>query len=254
MSLESTIADLVTAANNLTGAVNGKMASIDAKVNAATTELENKFATLARKIYYIDGVSGSDANDGLSFAKPMKTLAKAYEALKLTSAAVINIYFIRSGVYVLPADASGAGKTRKIYLSANGAGDTTQVYPDGLNVTLRVEGGYSYVNTDTEISYVNIQMASTTYGLLCADGVRLRVFRAKVIKSSGVTHFVSNYSNPAGLNFATFQETTFDGGGATYNPVGKLQGTTMWKHVGVTLQNGAALNAAYTTVADLYVF
>lgn len=254
MSIETQIAALVTAANNLTGAVNGKMSEIDVKVDAATTELENKFNTLARRTYWVDGLNGLDTNDGLASNRPVKTLAKVYDLIKLTAAATVVINIVRPGTYVFPADATGSAATRSIAIYAYETNGVTRVYPGGLNVTLRAEGNYVTFNTSTEIWHCNIEVATTEHGFLFGDSFKLRTYKCKVIKASAISYFLGNYSNPAGLNFSTFQETTFDGGGAVFNPVGKLQGTTMWKQVAVTLQNGAALHASYTSLADLYVY
>lgn len=50
MSLESTIAALVTASNNLTAAVNGKMGQIDGKVNEAKAAFDTQLAALTSKL------------------------------------------------------------------------------------------------------------------------------------------------------------------------------------------------------------
>jgi len=72
MSLETEIAALVTASNNLTGTVNGKIASIDARVNAALqTIIQN------RKDIYVNAETGDDANSGLNPNERVKTLRKA---------------------------------------------------------------------------------------------------------------------------------------------------------------------------------
>lgn len=78
MSLETQIAALVTAANNLTGAVNGKMTEIDAAVLAAVQAIPNMAKTL-----YVDAVAGSDAALGTS-AAPLKTIGEAMERTATT--------------------------------------------------------------------------------------------------------------------------------------------------------------------------
>ncbi|WP_345861231.1 hypothetical protein [Shewanella algae] len=252
MSVEEQLSNAVQACNNLAAAVNGKIQQIDQKVDAATTEIEDKFLSLSRKVYYVDGILGVDTNDGLSTGKALKTLSKAYEKCKNDSASLNEIYIVRNGEYALPFDASGSVLTDKIAIRASG--DATANYPDDLGVTIKITGSYAQTFTSHEFSFCNIVVESTSHGFLCADGIKVRTYRCKVIKGSSLNYFIGNYSNPAGLNYATFQETTFDGAGATFYPVGKLSGTTFWKQVAVTLANSAAMNPSYTSLSDLYVY
>ena len=83
MSLETQIAALVAAANNLTAAVNGKMTEIDAAVLAAVQAIPNMAKTL-----YVDAVAGSDAALGTS-AAPLKTIAEAMSRTATTPYATI---------------------------------------------------------------------------------------------------------------------------------------------------------------------
>lgn len=252
MALEEQVAELVSASNNLTNTVSGKMAEIDRRVDEATTEIEDRFLSLSRKVYYVDGILGVDTNDGLTATTALKTLSRAYEKCKNDSASLNEIHIVRNGEYTLPFDLSGSVLTERITILATG--DATKDHPDGLGVTIKVAGSYVQAFTSHEFSYCNISVGSSTHGFLCADGVKVRTFRCKVIKGSSIDYFIGNYSNPAGLNYATFQETVFDGSGSTFHPVGKLSGTTFWKQIGVTLQNSAVMNSSYTSLSDLYVY
>lgn len=76
MTIESQIAGLVTAANNLTDAVNGKLVAIDQKVKVAT---ESVPATVAAQLYkevFVDADLGKDTNPG-TLAQPFKTMRAA---------------------------------------------------------------------------------------------------------------------------------------------------------------------------------
>lgn len=71
MSLETQIADLVSATNSLIAVFNGKSAAIDARVSAAIAATPEM-----RRIWYVDQVAGLDTNAGTA-AAPLKTIGKA---------------------------------------------------------------------------------------------------------------------------------------------------------------------------------
>ncbi|MGL4755186.1 MAG: hypothetical protein ACRCXB_22740 [Aeromonadaceae bacterium] len=88
LSLESNIADLVTATNKLTNTVSGKITEINntvanklKEVDAAVSKVASDIRTTIRgemkKTIYVDQLLGSDDNDGKSKAKALKTLSKA---------------------------------------------------------------------------------------------------------------------------------------------------------------------------------
>lgn len=81
MSLETTIAALVTASNNLTAAVNGKISQIDQKVNAAALVVPETIKSALDKSVYVDPLDGSDANDGTVLAKAKKTIKAAIDSV-----------------------------------------------------------------------------------------------------------------------------------------------------------------------------
>lgn len=71
MSLESTIADLVTKTTNLLDYFNNKKAGIESAVAAAIAAVPAN-----KRTWYINQITGSDTNDG-SAAFPLKTVEKA---------------------------------------------------------------------------------------------------------------------------------------------------------------------------------
>lgn len=114
MSLEAQITALVTAANELTGAVNGKMADINQKVNDAVASVPGSVKSYleTRTSYYLDSVNGNDANDGRSWATAKRTLKAAVEGV-------------------------GVRRYATIYLSKNEHLMTSDInLPDGSNIVL----------------------------------------------------------------------------------------------------------------------
>ena len=71
MSLESQIADLVSATTSLVTTFNGKKTSIDAAVAAAIAAVPNMVKT-----FYVDQIAGDDTSVGTQ-ALPLKTIEKA---------------------------------------------------------------------------------------------------------------------------------------------------------------------------------
>jgi hypothetical protein len=91
VSLETQITALVAAANSLTGAVNGKINEINAKVAAATDSVPGVVRGLANQTFFIDAIDGNDANAGTSSASPLKTAAAA--SAKFVSGSQVTLYF-----------------------------------------------------------------------------------------------------------------------------------------------------------------
>lgn len=80
MSLETTIADLVSAANNLTSAVNSKMGEIDQKVDDVASSFSSAIKEASGSTFYVDQASGNDTNSGSS-SNPLKTLKEANDRM-----------------------------------------------------------------------------------------------------------------------------------------------------------------------------
>lgn len=114
MSLETQIAALVTAANNLTGAVSNKIASIDQKVAAATEQVPATVRAEVSKILYVDSAAGLDTNTGLTTDKPLKTIGAAIN--KVMSGGTAEIRLNRGKVYEVGASLGGNDVDRKAIL------------------------------------------------------------------------------------------------------------------------------------------
>lgn len=105
MSLENQIANLVDAANNLTGEVAGKMRQIDNLVDAATQAVPDAVASMMSRKWYVDAQNGDDNNQGTE-AQPFKTFAKALKSNASGSSSIINIkngqvhFFDESAIYI----------------------------------------------------------------------------------------------------------------------------------------------------------
>ena len=93
MSLESQIANLVDAANNLTGEVAGKMRQIDNKVDAATQAVPKTIREYAKQAFYVDAFIGDDQNDGRQNS-PVRTINALNDRIVNGSSVMI---YLRSG-------------------------------------------------------------------------------------------------------------------------------------------------------------
>lgn len=88
MSLEQQIAGLVQASNNLTGAVSGKMAEIDHKVDTAISEITETITKNNVVQFYVDAENGNDANSGAS-SSPLRTFNEAVRRCPTGSTATV---------------------------------------------------------------------------------------------------------------------------------------------------------------------
>lgn len=91
MSLETQIAALVTASNNLTGAVNGKMTQIDQKVVTATAAVPAEINKRMSMTLYVDAVNGLDSNSGASWALAKATIEGAVGAVPRGSMVEVHL-------------------------------------------------------------------------------------------------------------------------------------------------------------------
>lgn len=98
MSLESQVAALVSAASNLTSQVAGKMKEIDQKVDEATKSVPKTIRGLSQQTFYIDALTGDDANDGTTSA-PLKTIMGAQG--KAVNGGHINLWFKENQTHVV---------------------------------------------------------------------------------------------------------------------------------------------------------
>lgn len=115
MSLETTIAALVTAANNLTSAVNTKIGAIDAKVLEAVSAVPTQLANTMYRGVYVDAVNGSDANTGLNFANAKKTIVAA--AAVIPSGGYGVIYLKAGAVYSIVGNTDVYCANKIIYIT-----------------------------------------------------------------------------------------------------------------------------------------
>lgn len=90
MSLETQIASLVAAANSLTNAVNGKVAEIDAKMDAATRSVPAAIVAEMAKTLFVDANSGLDSAVG-SQAAPLRTIEAALAKVPVGAIGIINL-------------------------------------------------------------------------------------------------------------------------------------------------------------------
>lgn len=179
MSLESTVAALVTAANNLTNEVSGKISEINAKVKLATDAVPALVRGMSNQAFYVDAVDGLDTNDG-TFAKPFKT-AYAVQS-RMVSGSQIAVYFksrqthevdlvLRSGRLILMQYGSSNimdSSDRPIlkpalgsvedgpYQNTNGPGVTSgQIFMHGLNIHCDVVSAVALRNIAGFIRYAD---------------------------------------------------------------------------------------------------
>jgi len=137
VSLETQIAALVEAANNLTGAVNGKMSEIDQKNDDFVNSFQSNLIGALSKTLYVNSATGNDANPGTSGSFPKKT--------------------IESAIAVVP---SGANLT--IYIAGDQTHKVSAIYVYGKNITFIKWGGTANpIITSEPAAYE----ATQTYGV-----------------------------------------------------------------------------------------
>lgn len=168
MSLESTIADLVTATNNLLATFNGKNASIEARVAAAIAAVPSM-----SKTFYINQLTGDDNAAGTA-AAPLKTLQKALSNTPNGGQTIVYLqadYDLASNLAVdgrlLHIDTDTAGVKRKIKCKY-------YVTPDGLATWL---GGFvSYYGGIVMLSGVSLELPSPAGFTPVPGGLKNAVF------------------------------------------------------------------------------
>lgn len=144
MSLESGIAELTTATNNLITYFNGKKAAIDVAVAAAIAAVPDTART-----WYVDQINGLDTNAG-TLAAPFKTFGKAITSTPASGFCMIyltNDYDMATGV------GTGVGTVYIVGLPTNGV--KPKIKPkyltttDGLGVKSTLMAGFTiYLQSD----------------------------------------------------------------------------------------------------------
>lgn len=158
MSLESQIAELVSATNNLITTFNGKKTAIDQAVTAAITAIPS-----LSKTWYVDQVVGLDTNDGTR-ATPFKTINKAIASTPaggLCTVHLLSDYVVDSHI--------GVGAA---FLVINGADVVRKLQPKYFNVTDSGGSTATYLGGFLMTSFDrNIEVRSCTIELPSAAGV-----------------------------------------------------------------------------------
>ena len=154
MSLESTIADLVTKTTSLLDYFGTKKAGIDAAVAAAIAAIPS-----ADKTYFINQLTGSDTNDG-SAGAPLKTIDKA---LSNTPVGGLCTAFLQAD-YVMADSITVRG--RVLFVSSDTSGvfrKLTSGYalsPSGLSNMLH--GFYGFGGSNVLLRDIEVVLPSAT--------------------------------------------------------------------------------------------
>jgi len=149
MSLETEIAALVAENNKLVGAVNGKMAAINAAVSAAIAA-----APTMVRVYWVDSQLGDDANGLGTEASPFKTIQQAVNAAP--DGGRVQVWLAKD--YVLDRHINTTGR-RVIIAGATGAGRKlicNEFYPDGDTL---MRFGSFWLSNDSTIQFVNLTIS-----------------------------------------------------------------------------------------------
>lgn len=97
MSLEAQIAALVSAANALTGTVNGQLAALDAAKAQMQAQIAGWLGALpATRTYYVDAIAGDDSGPG-TIQAPFRSLFGALWATRLSVVKVSTTYCLGAG-------------------------------------------------------------------------------------------------------------------------------------------------------------
>lgn len=102
MSLETQIAALVEAANNLTSEVAGKVNEIDSAVKSAVEGVPQAVLDNMGRTFWLHATNGDDTNDGAHSTRPLATIG---EAIRRTPAGAALEIRIMSDYEMLPSDA-----------------------------------------------------------------------------------------------------------------------------------------------------
>ncbi|MBK9083237.1 MAG: hypothetical protein IPL88_14700 [Rhizobiales bacterium] len=153
MSLTEDITGLVARATDLIDKFDAKKTGIDAAVAAAVAAVPGML-----RVVYIDQAAGADANDGLTDAAPVKTLAKAVALVGPGRAGdfrFLSNYLFDAARVALPVNItlqmrSWGGVRRRL---------TLQVLPSADGVTQEVTGFYAANYGTVQISVYDLDLA-----------------------------------------------------------------------------------------------
>lgn len=162
MALETSIANLVEAANTLTAAVNGKIVQIDAKVDAATKSVPAAIVAEMYKTLYVDANSGIDTAVGNTQAAPLKTIEAALAKIPVGGIGVI--YLRRAQVHtiggVVNNHKDNCGRKR-INFNAYGAETEKPVIQQNLGLFAssgHYRGGAFEAGTEISLKFSNLKI------------------------------------------------------------------------------------------------
>lgn len=162
MALETSIANLVEAANTLTAAVNGKIVQIDAKVDAATKSVPAAIVAEMYKTLYVDANSGIDTAVGNTQAAPLKTIEAALAKIPVGGIGVI--YLRRAQVHtiggVVNNHKDNCGRKR-INFNAYGAETEKPVIQQNLGLFASsglYRGGAFEAGTEISLKFSNLKI------------------------------------------------------------------------------------------------
>lgn len=246
MSLETQVADLVTATNALVSVYQTKADEIDAEVTAAVQAIP-----AMSKTFYVDAINGNDANDGEQ-ATPKKTFKAACDAVPVGGYGVI--YLTAAQTFELTSDI----ELRNKYILVNSRGYTAgdvNTYATLKNKETSTAGqatGIILKEATIYCEYVNITTAAFTaargtyssfiyriggsragffwnYGrLTLSDG-------SLVIRASGGSEYAVNITSIEVIEALSF-ETTAIMVDASSSPI-QFQANTMTLPTGKTIKD-----------------
>lgn len=162
MSLESQIADLVSATNTLITTFNTKKAGIDTAVAAAIAATPDM-----KKIWYVDPVGGLDTNAGYA-ASPLKTINKAIANTSVTGVCQVQLL----GDYVVDSPiAVNVGQLRIVGDGAKRGLNFKYFYGSDAATAL---GGFVYGESCQSMEIVNCTLALPTVTGIAVSGMSTR--------------------------------------------------------------------------------
>lgn len=185
MSLETQIANLVAATNQLTGEVSGKMAGINAAVAQAVAAIPNLY-----RIVHVDAVVGSDTNNGAA-ESPVRTVNAA--AALIPVGGMGEIMLARDQDHVMLAQAHDR-KTIVIYAGTEEPNSANFDIPSGTAPRLIVSG-YQHLRS----SQIMIGGYAHGVSVVSSGGAFLSDFGVLGMSSPGssvnITHSIVAISN-----------------------------------------------------------
>ncbi|EAZ2875444.1 hypothetical protein B5W74_21995 [Salmonella enterica] len=171
MSVEEQLSNAVQACNNLTAAINGKVAQIDQKVDAAVKAIPE-----LHKSFFVDAVNGNDTALGTQ-ASPIKTIFEAAARTPVNGS--VAIYLMRNQDHIM-----SGGETK--FTNITNKTVTLRPYGSGDKPVIKMAVGGS-------------ASGSILYGFLVSDFCRVTVIECVVDTMALDINTSSAYSNWGGF-------------------------------------------------------